>query len=647
MNSTDKKDTKKKKVKKKGPIRLEAIIPITVVIILFGVYFKYFFDSHLRQGIQYGATQAHGAEVNVGGLQSNFLAPSISIYKVQVTDKSDPRLNIIEIGEIRLKLLWDGLLRGKFVIPESSILKVQTKSQRRRPGRILPPKPKKKGAKGTVAKAAEQTLDQLKKKNDSNLLSDIFSVVGGTNYKDQLKKMEGQLKTKEKIATLEKELKNKEEEWKKKIDELPDESEIKKLTKKIESIKINTKNPKAIQESFKKIDAVYKEARSKYKTVDAAKKAFKADIKKYDNEYKGLEKLVEKDIQGMTDKLNIPSLDPQEINKMLLGNLVASQLGSLMKYKDVAREYLPTKSAEERKSEKAARELTPVERAEGVNYRFPKKKSYPRFWLKKATISSDSKKGQAGDLTGTLKNVTNNPRHLGIPTTFDFKGGFPHQKIFDVIGKITIDHTTDKAVEKGSFSVGRFPVEKNHLNKSKDVELGYNKADGSSKVNFIMQNQQLNIASKTLFQNVDYFVKASDKKVLRLLTNVTKDLRSLDLKVRAKGSWDDLSLHINSNLGQKLQRAIKAQVSGEIKKARKDVENHIKGLVSKEKGKLKGELAKLEKKLGLSLKSREAAVQSVKQSVDNKKKNATKKEKKKVEDKLKNKAKKLFKGLKF
>ncbi len=634
---------KEKKVKKKGPIRVEALIPLTLVILLFGLYFKFYFDAHLRYGLAYAGTQANGAEVNISSLRTNFLAPSISIYDIQVTNKNKPEFNIVRVGKITLALKWDALLRGKFVIPESSVEKIQANAKRQRPGRVLPPESSSSQAKGEVAKAAEKTIDQLKKKNEENLLSDVFAVVGGTDVKDQLKNMEGQIESKKKMQALEKELKGKEQEWKKKIDELPDESEMKQLVKKVEGLKIDTKNPAAIKASLKKVDAVYKEARQKYKTIDAAKKALKADMNKYQSEYKQIEKMVQNDIDGITKKLNIPSLDPKEINKMLLGNLIASQIGGLYKYKNLAREYMPTKSADQRKKDKEAKQLTPVERAVGVNYRFPKKKSYPRFWLQKATISSSSKEGESGDLEGTLQNFTNNPRHLGLPMTFDFKGGFPHQKIMGVVGNIVVDHTTDQPMEKGTVKIGSFPVTKNTLTKSDDVELGYNKAEGSSAIEFTMQNESVQLLAKSLFQEVEYYSEAKDPNVARLLTGVTHGLSDLTLNVRAKGSWDDLSLHINSNLGQKIANAIKGQISAEINRARAQVEQHVRGLVGKEKGKLQGQLGDLEKKLGVSLKGREDAVKSVEQAVDKKKKDAKKQGTKKLEEK----AKDLLKGIKF
>lgn len=638
------KETKKKKVKKKGPIRTEALVPIIIVLVLFGLYFKYYFDSHLRYVLQYEATQAHGAEVNVGSLQTNFLAPSLSIYDIQITDKGNPEYNVVQIGEIRLKLIWDALLRGKFVIPESSVLRIQAKTKRNRPGRILPAT-HSAGGKGKIEKAAEKTLQQLEEKNKSNLLADVFSVAGGTDVTDQLKKMEDQIQSKKKIKALGEELKVKEAEWKKKIDSLPKESELKQLVKKVEGLKINTKSPQAIQQSLKQIDGVYREAKDKYQTIEGAQKALQADMKKYKQAYGNIEKLIQEDVDEISQKLNLPSLDPKEINKMLLGNLVAAQLGSLYKYKNTVRQYMPTKSAAERKKEKEAEraELTPVERAQGVNYHFPKKKSYPHFWLQKAVISSSSKEGQAGDLTGTLANLTNNPRQLGIPTTFDFEGGFPHQKIMDVTGNITIDHTSEEPVERGSVQVGSFPVSKNSLTKSKDLELGYNKADGSSRIEFTLKDQRVQIESQSLFKNVEYYSQAKNAKVVQLLTAVTQGLDNLTLNIKATGSWQNLGLNINSNLGSKLSQAIKAQVSGEINNARKQVEAHIKNLVENEKGKLQNQLDNVEKQLVLSLKGREDAMKSVTQSVENKKKRASQQSIKKIE----NKAKDLLKKLKF
>lgn len=307
----------------------------------------------------------------------------------------------------------------------------------------------------------------------------------------------------------------------------------------------------------------------------------------------------------------------------------------------MAEEYMPTKAPKKQET------LTPKQRAEGVDYRFPKTKSFPKFWLKKAQISSSSKDGQAGDMEGTLLNVTNNPRHLGLPAELRFKGGFPKENILDVTGQITVDHTTDQPREFGKVSVGSFPVPKKTLTESKDVSLGFNQATGSSSIGFEMQNQTLTLSSNTQFNKIEYFSTAANARVAQLLSNITQGLNSLDLNIKATGRWDSLKLNINSNLGQKLQAAIKQQISGEIRKAREKVETHVRNLVDGEKAKLKSEVAKLEKSLGVSLKNREEAIATLTQKVNEKKNSLTNQEKKKLEEKGKKELKKLLKGIKF
>ena len=634
---------KKKKKKKKGPIRTEAIIPLVVVIGLLIAYFNYFFDNHLRKAIEFGATYAHGAEVNVASLNMLWLQPGLRISGIQVTNKEKPSHNMVEVGKINLRLLWDGLLRGKFIIPESSITDIRVGTERRRPGRVLPKKTSGSDGPGMVEDAADKTIEQLKQKNEENFLSDLIAVADGGDHKAQLKKLEGELKSSAKIKTLEKELKNKEVEWKKRMDELPDDSELKKLNEKIKTFKFKSGNPKEIQASLKELDKIYKDARAKYKNVEGAKKAFNTDFKKYKGTYKSLEKMVQEDINDISKKMNLPSLDPQEITKMLLGNMVAKQLGNIDKYKNMAREYMPTKTKEERKDDR----LTPVERATGRNFKFLRTKSYPKFWLQKAQISSKASEGGfSGDLDGTITDVTDSPRHLGKPTKATIKGDFPHSQIYGLLANIVVDHTGDIAKESAVITVDKFPVSRNTLTSSEDVSFGYNKALGKSKMNVNIQEGILDINTKTLFSEVDYFVDSKSASMKKILQNVTKQLNNIDLNVRAKGSWEDLKLNINSNLGKKLADAIKGQIQARIKQARADVEKHVRGLIDKEKGKLDGELAKIENKFGVSLKNKDSAIKSAEAAVKKKKDEAVNKEKKKAEDKLKKKAGKELDKLK-
>src|SRR3989338_5308201 len=96
-----------KPVKKKGPIRFEAIIPLSIVAALIWAYFFFFFDSHARRALEYVATQANGAEVNIGSLKTSFLDASLEVRGIQVTNAEAPEKNTVELGSMRWEMLWD------------------------------------------------------------------------------------------------------------------------------------------------------------------------------------------------------------------------------------------------------------------------------------------------------------------------------------------------------------------------------------------------------------------------------------------------------------------------------------------------------------------------------------------------------------
>src|SRR5690606_2812745 len=129
--------------KKKGPIRYEAILPVLILSLITFVYFTYYFDRHLKTVIEYVATQANGAEVNVDSVDTSFLRASFDLNRLQVTDKDNPARNLVEVGNVHFQYLWDALLRMKFVVEDASITNIQLFSPRSRPGKVLPPEPAK------------------------------------------------------------------------------------------------------------------------------------------------------------------------------------------------------------------------------------------------------------------------------------------------------------------------------------------------------------------------------------------------------------------------------------------------------------------------------------------------------------------------
>src|SRR3990167_5918284 len=118
--------------KRKGPIRFEAIVPIAIIVGLVVAYFVLFFDMHLRMGIEYAATYANGAEVNVARVRTSLVGASFEIAGIQVTDPEKPMRNRAVIGRIHANFLWDALLRAKFVTVSAGVDGIETNTERAR-----------------------------------------------------------------------------------------------------------------------------------------------------------------------------------------------------------------------------------------------------------------------------------------------------------------------------------------------------------------------------------------------------------------------------------------------------------------------------------------------------------------------------------
>lgn len=622
--------------KKKGPIRFEAIIPITIIFALMFAYFKFFFDSHLKMGMEFGGTYANGAEVNVGSLSTSFLNASLDIQNIQVTNKEKPSENIIQIGGIQFKATWAGLLRGKVIIPLASIKDIMVNTARKRPGRVLPPK---KSSEDSMESVKGSALAVTEKALDGSIFGDIAQVAQGTDYKDKLKEMEGNLKSSQFIKKMEVELKAKEALWKERIEKLPKKEEFKAIEERVKALKIDGKDPVAALKAIGEIDKIYKEVDSKVKTVKESKDSLSSDINQYKNLYSDIKKMVDEDIKDLEAKMGLPSLDPKDLAMRVFGRQFGKEIQRVEKYMRVAREYMPPP-----KKDRAKTEITPRERQEGKNYKFPKTNYYPKFWIAKANVNSKATaNGFSGTIGGEIIDITDDPKSLGRPLQLKLTGEFPNSNIFGVIIHGIIDHTTENPKESGQIKVGAFPLKDIKLSDSKDVTFGFAEATGSSELNIALQNENVDIKFNAGFDKIKYLIEAQKPKAKEILTGVAAGLGALTVNGSATGTWKNMDLDVGSNIGERLQAALKMEFDKQVSELKKKLRDEVNKKIDGEKEKLMGKVKEFEDKFGVSLKSQDDAIASLKQKLEEEKTKA----KGKKDEKLKEEGKKLLKGLKL
>jgi uncharacterized protein (TIGR03545 family) len=590
-NETPKKAKKVEKVK--GPIRWEAVIPITIIIVLTGVYFKFFFDHNLRVGIEYVATQMHGAEVNVGYVKSSFLNPGIEIGKIQVTDKSEPAKNLVSLAAIRFKLLGDALLRAKFVVEDASIVGIEAQSPRSRPGRILPPKVESKGP-SAMKEIEEQVYKQTRAKYSDNMLGDVANVLGGVDAEDQLKNIQANLESEKRVKEVEALVKEKEEYWDKTLKELPKPEELDALVKRAKELKFSSKDPIQAIANLKEADKILKQADDAVDAYKDASKNMKADFKNLEKNVKDIDDLVKKDVADLQKRFKIPDVDGKSLSESIFMSYIDTKIVGIRKYAEMARQYMPKKKAQGDLPEP----IVPPKRGDGQNVKYPITVGYPLFWLKRAEISSVANENPySGNLQGLLTNITTSPTHIKKPAKLELKGDFPHQKISGIDAQFVVDHTTEKEKETFDIKVASFPIGKMKLSDSKDLKLAVADSQGVLNFNGGLIDDGLVVNFENFLKEPKFELEAKNKTVNDILTGVFNNLPWISIYGYFKGTWSDLDMKISSNFGDELVKGLQREIQAKIDAAKKKLEDFVQGRIKGEKDKVEGRIKGLESKL--------------------------------------------------
>lgn len=641
-NQTAPKSEKPKK--KKGPIRTEAVIPFVIVVLLTWVYFHFFFDFHLRKTFEFAGYHLLGAEVDIDDLETSFIKGTFRVQGIQVTNAEKPSHNMVKIGDIRFGVLWDALLRAKFVVDEMAVEQIEIDVPRKSPGRVKPPDPSKEpDGPSAGEKLKDQALGKVEDKYNKNVLGDLAAILGGADSQAQVGKIEASLPSKARLKELEAEYQAKSKLWQEKVQSLPKGPEIQALGDRLGKVKIKDfKSPQELQQSLSEIDSIVKEADAKYKLVQSTGNDLNSDLKALDQGLKDLDAMVKKDIKDLEARFKIPSLDAKSLSKSIFYPYMEPYLAKFYRYKGLAEKYVPPNVMNKNKDK--PENIQPRPRDKGITYEFTHAKSYPLFWVKKISVSSKASNASpfTGDLSGLITDVTSNQPLIGRPTIAKLEGDFPGMQVSDFLGKLTIDNTKEISRIGYEFGVGSYAMSGKELVQSPDVQLAFKKANGSLRstgelvglkdFKFELQNQ---------FKNVDYQIASKTPAAEEILKAIFASLPAISLEADGSGVLPGISLNINSNLGPELSKAFEKQLQAKLAEARAKLQAFVDEEVGKNKAKLEadfnkaksqaeGEIKKIQDQLNAEKSKGDAKVNQAKKDAENQAKKGVESEAKKL-----------------
>lgn len=594
---------KQKTQKTKGPIRTEAVVPFLIFSLVVGLYFKLFFDSHLRSAMEFVGYHVVGAEVNVASVQTSFFQGTFKVSGIQITNPDIPTKNMLEIGEIRFGVLWDGLLRARIIIEEMATESIKIDTQRQKPGKVKPPEPKKEKSDEPSAfekKANElkdKALDKVQDEYSNNVLGDVAALLAGSSAQDQASKIEGSLPSKAKLKEFEISYKEKQKGWEKRLKSLPQSKEIQALSDRLAKVKTKDfKSPQELESSLKEVDAILKDGDAKFKMIQATGNDLQSEMKTLDQELKSIDAMIKKDMKDLEARFRLPKLDAASMSRAIFQQYLNPYIAKFNRFQSMAEKYVPPNIMKKVKGgkEEPDETITPHPRAKGMSYEFSRPNSYPMFWIKRISISSQAGADpDSGDIAGRVTDITSNQKLIGRPTVFDAKGSFPGLGVLDFASQLTVDVMRDESRVAYNFRIGSYPIDGKNLVDSADAKIAFKKASGSmsSEGQLIgLKDFSFNLNNK--FTNMQYDISSPNQTVDGILREVFSGIPAVTLEASGRGALPNLSLNVVSNLGAELQQGFEKQLQKKIDEARSRLQAEIDEQVGKEKAKLQADFDK-------------------------------------------------------
>ena len=632
-----------KKTKSKGPIRLEAVIPMTLLLIAVWAYAVFLLDGHVRRGLAFALSKGYGAQVDIDNVSISFRDPSLTIERIQVTDKSQPLLNVLEIGKIRFAMLWDALLRAKVVIDESSVTGIALYSARKTPGEVYPPPPPKPDAgPGITDKITADLKTEAEAQLSKNGFGEVAKILAGADANEQLKQFREQLTSEAKIKELQSTLTTKKDEWTKRINELPKPEEMKALIDKVKSTKINTSNPMEAKAQLEALKKDLNQAQSIVATYQKSQKDIQSDVGGFNDSLKQIDEAARKDLQFLQNKFQLPDIDKDSLTKALLARVMGDKLQKLMGFVAKAKVYMPDKGKSEEKPE-----FIPHPRGQGRTYKFPVTVGYPLFWLKKAEISSKSTPdGFSGDFSGKLLHVSTDPALINKPTVAELTGSAPKQEIKNLALKLVMDYRGDDGVTTMNLDVGSHPFPEQSFVKSDDVTLGVNQSSAALKAFAAFQGSKIDAKIEEVIANPVFDTDAKAPLLKEALASATGRIKSLGMTITLSGGFFSPRIGFDSNLGSELASGLQAHLKSKIDEAKAKLKAFVDDRILGERQKLMIEYTKAQGSLDGILKGKDAELKNLQGELEKAYKEKGNAESKKMQEDLKKKGTDFLKQLK-
>ncbi|MGH7526310.1 MAG: TIGR03545 family protein [Gemmatimonadales bacterium] len=557
--------------------RWKAIGPLLLVLGAIAVLVFLFAEPVARETTEEVSTELLGTQVDVGKLDLIPREASVDLRALQVADPFEPRRNLIEADEIRLKLNPEALAEKKLVVERFALHGMRFGTARKTPARP---------AKGDgFAPQALRAVRQWGRQFDVPILS-----LTPIDTIKQLVLNPTQLTTVRQAQTLVARTDSTRQALQQGFQQLDLRGTVDSA--RTLATRLSATNPKQLgldgtRQAIESVRRTLRQIEDAKKRVEGLERQVKGGVDALGAGVQSLDQARRQDYDFAKSLLKLPTFSAPEIGNAFFGKVSIDRFQQALYWAQLARHYMPPGLLP--REEPGPKRL----RAAGSTVAFPKEKNWPGFLVQLGQIdfAIDDDGPLRGAYEASVRGLTSAPALYGRPMLVSARRSAAGSAIGSIDVSAVIDHVTPKTrdsvaarlrgVKLPSFAIPGLPFR---------VAPG----TGASNLTFALRGDQLlgrwGIGSNQVAWAFDSAGRSLND-LERLVWRVLAGLRNLDVTAEMRGTVRSPKLAVSSNLDRAIAQRLEAVVGEELAKAERKVRAKVDSLVAEKVEPVKRQVA--------------------------------------------------------
>ncbi len=554
-------------------IRWQGLIGFVVVTGLVAVLWFFFVDSWAKRAIEKAGTLMVGAKVELDSADVTFSPLGMTLNRLQVTNPDKPMENAVEIKRIAFNLETAQLFLRKAIIDEMTMDGMEFGTARKYSGEVQ----KSKG--DIIPKSVKDFVAKQTGPID-------FPAVEVPDIQEILKRED--LASVKLVETIRKEIDDQQAEWKKRIDDLPNEKTFEEYRQRVDKLKKGVKAGAAgALVAASDISKLPQEIRQQIDKIDSARTELGKTIELVQKRAEEAKKAPFDDINRLKDKYNLSGKGMANLTRTFVGPQYANYLSQAFLWHSRIAPYLQKKK-EDPKEKKP-------ERGKGIDVRFRENRPLPDFLIKKSLVTL--KVNEVGAFKGEVLNITEDQPVWGQPLKVNLAGDKLETVIKSASLGMVFDHVhPDAPKDTARLEASGYELNDVALSKNDKWPITLKHALISAVISLEFIGDAVNGGITTGMSPVEIvtgFDAMKNNPIAKAISGSLHDIKQLNIQAEVHGKPEDYDLTVKSNLDQILENALDRIISETVAEFEKRLKAEIMKRVEKPLAEIQSKIAQL------------------------------------------------------